>query len=555
MRKPGGALRPQRCSVHESEYALCRENPLKAMVEQAIERIRGAWRFRWWGLLTAWGVCLVGWATILCLPDRYEASARVFVDARTALSRATEGLAVTADIDSQIERVRQALLGGPELEDVARKEGLQSALATPTERQNVVSELRQRIQINARGAGLYVISYTDPNRDRSLRVVDRIVNHFVEDTLSGKRQGSEQAERFLREQIAEYERRLSAAEDRLAGFKKRHVGLLPGTQSDYFARLQTEMDALAKARTDLAIAQRQREELQRQERGGSVFGGSDSATVAGTAGAGATVGDNDLAARIRETQARLDELKLRFTDKHPDVIALRSALTELKARQQAEIDAVKRGDAGAAARMGLGSNPVFRSIQLQLNQTDVDIAALKGKIAESQGKIASLNKLVNTAPEVEAEFARLNRDYDVTRTEYQALVQRLQQSRLSAQAEETGIVRFEVIDPPSAAFKPVWPKRPPLIIAVLLAALAAGGGVAYLLHRMRPVFNSARELNEITGLPVLGVVNMTRLEKQRAHARGRVLLYAATASLLMPVAAVVLLTQSQATRLLRHWLG
>jgi polysaccharide chain length determinant protein (PEP-CTERM system associated) len=286
-----------------------------------------------------------------------------------------------------------------------------------------------------------------------------------------------------------------------------------------------------------------------------VFGGSDSATVAGTAGAGATVGDNDLAARIRETQARLDELKLRFTDKHPDVIALRSALTELKARQQAEIDAVKRGDAGAAARMGLGSNPVFRSIQLQLNQTDVDIAALKGKVAESQGKIASLNKLVNTAPEVEAEFARLNRDYDVTRTEYQALVQRLQQSRLSAQAEETGIVRFEVIDPPSAAFKPVWPKRPPLIIAVLLAALAAGGGVAYLLHRMRPVFNSARELNEITGLPVLGVVNMTRLEKQRARARGRALLYAATASLLMPVTAIVLLTQSQATRLLRHWLG
>ena len=529
-------------------------NQLQALLERSLDMARGAWRFRWAALLLAWCLSLVGWIAVLWLPDRYEASARVFVDARTALSRATEGLAMTTDIDSQIERVREGLLGGPRLEEVARKEGLQIAGATPTERQNVISQLRERIQINPRGGGLYVISYADTNRERSLRVVDRILNHFVEDTLGGKREGSEQAQQFLQEQISQDEHRLAAAEERLAAFKKKNVGLLPGSQRDYFSRLQDEMEALRKAQGDLTIAQRRREELLRQTRGEPLLA-SGGATTDATPKLGALAGDNDIAARIRETQSRRDELLLKFTEKHPDVIALGDTLRELKERQQADIDAVRQGDVGAAARMGLGSNPVFQNVQVQLNQTDVEIAALRGQVNESQRRIANLKQLVDTAPEVEAESARLNRDYEVTRTRYQALVQRLEQGRLSQQAEETGIVRFEVIDPPRAPLEPTAPKRPLLILAVLVAALAAGVGLAGVLHRLKPVFSSAQQLNEITGLPVLGVVSLTWVDKHKARQRGRAFVYTWAASLLIMVAGVLLLTQAHATRLLQHWVG
>jgi hypothetical protein len=46
----------------------------------------------------------------------------------------------------------------------------------------------------------------------------------------------------------------------------------------------------------------------------------------------------DTSARIAETQAKLDDLLQRFTDKHPDVISLRQTLKELENRQQAEIE-------------------------------------------------------------------------------------------------------------------------------------------------------------------------------------------------------------------------
>ncbi len=246
----------------------------------------------------------------------------------------------------------------------------------------------------------------------------------------------------------------------------------------------------------------------------------------------------------------MDDLLLRFTEKHPDVIALRETLAGLKAKQQDEIEEMRR-DPGAAGRLGLDSNPVYQSIQLQLNQTEVEIAALGGEIADHQNKIASLKQLVNTAPEVEAEFARLNRDYDVTQKKYQALVEQLERTKLSEQADETGIVRFEIIDPPSASFVPVAPNRPRLILAVLFGALAAGAGLAYLLHQLKPVFSSTRQLGEITGLPVLGFVNMIFLGRHQAAARRGAIAYVAIGVLLVVAATLMLVIQSDATRMLR----
>ena len=55
-------------------------------------------------------------------------------------------------------------------------------------------------------------------------MVETLLNTFVEQTLGGKREGSEHAQKFLETQIKDYEQRLSAAEDKLAAFKKKNVG-------------------------------------------------------------------------------------------------------------------------------------------------------------------------------------------------------------------------------------------------------------------------------------------------------------------------------------------
>jgi len=520
---------------------------MNAALEFILEQIRGVWRFRWTAMLVAWIVCLVGWLVVLAMPDTYSALARVYVDTRTRLSQVTQGIGVASNIAAQAEAVREALLGGPQLQKVARLAMPGYASASLEQQAAIIDGLRTRLQVEATGernqpADLYTITYADQDRQTAHRVVDELLKLFLANAIGGSQEGSEQAQQFLTQQIAEYDRKLQAAESRLADFKRQNAGLVPGATGDYFTRLHGDTDDLDKDRSALIVAEQKRDELQRQLSSEQPLMGS-SGTVSGAAGA-------DTSSAIRETQARLDDLLLRFTDKHPDVIAARRTLEDLKKRQQVEIAAVRRGDQAAIAASGLAANPVYQGIKLQLSQADVEVAAARRRLADREGKIAELRKMINTAPAVEAEYARLNRDYDVTRGQYQALVERLNRAKLSDRAEATGVVRFEVVEPPTGSNEPVSPDRVRLILVVLLGGLAAGIGVAYVMHQLRPVFVSARQLTELTQLPVLGVVSMTWLERHQAQARRAVRVYSMAVAVLIAVAAVTLLTQSATSHFL-----
>ena len=189
---------------------------------------------------------------------------------------------------------------------------------------------------------------------------------------------------------------------------------------------------------------------------------------------GRSAGGSDTLSRIQETQARLDELLLKYTDQHPDVIAARATLEELKKRRAAELESLRRGDATAVAASGAGNNPVYQSMQLELNKVDVEIAALRRELAQHQGTVAELRQQLNSAPQVEAEFQQLNRDYDVNKAQYTALLESYQKARLGERADNAGSVRFEVVLPPTAPVGPVWPKRSALLAGIWMAALAAG---------------------------------------------------------------------------------
>ena len=524
-------------------------------VDNLLEQVRGLWRFRGIAMAVAWATLLLGLLVITVLPDRYQASATVFVDTQTALSAATRNLTVDANTDAQIQGVREALLGGPQLARIADDTGLTARAQTPEERQKVIEKLRKQIQIAGTagaggGAGTYVISYTNKDRETSLKVVDRFVNTFVEGALGGKRAGSVQAQQFLTEQIAELEKRLRDAEEALATFKKQHVGLLPGDQPDYFKRLDTELADLETAETKLSVATNRRNELQRQLRGEEplVPGGAE------RTGPATGAPPSDTATRLQQSQRQLDELLLNYTEKHPKVIELRNTIAELKKRLADEIEAARHGDASAAAQSGLTASPVYQNLQLQYDQVGVEIAGLQADVANRRQRAASLRSIMNTAPEVEAQFSRLNRDYNVVKAQYEALVEQLGRARLGEQAAQTGLIRFDVIDPPRAGFDPVFPKRPLFAIGALAAAIAAGCGVAFLLNILRPAFGSVQRLHEVTGLPVLGTVSMTWVERHHAEVRRSALRLAGAMFGMVLVCGLFLVTQRHLANAVRRLL-
>lgn len=532
---------------------------MKKELDSLLDEVRSAWRFRWIGMAAAGVIALVGWFVVFALPDRYAADARVFVDTRTALKPALQGLTTDQSVDAQINYVRQSLLEGPQLAKIAKDTGvLDASMTDERERARVLDRLSARIALTVISAGnqgderttagtIYSFHYTDNSRDRALLVVKTLLNTFVEQTLGGKREGSEHAQQFLGTEIKDYEQRLKVAEDRLAAFKKKNVGLMPSEQGGYFTQLQNETDAAKKAEVDLSIALSRREELSRQLHGdGAIYASGSSTSI--VSGRGVSVG-GDTMSRIQEAQAKLDELLLKFTDKHPDVIAARATLDELKARRKVELESLRRGDAGAVASSGAGNNPVYQAIQLELNKQEVDIAALRRQLAQHQGTVSELRQRLNSAPQVEAEYQQLNRDYDANKAQYTALLESYQKARLGERADNAGAVRFEVVLPPSSPIVPVSPKRTALLVAVWLSALGLGAGLAYMMNLLNPVVSSLRVVQELTPYPVLGVVGGAFPSRRRDEFRRDVWRFSAAGAALIVAFAMALVLNAVGFRL------
>jgi polysaccharide chain length determinant protein (PEP-CTERM system associated) len=516
---------------------------------QLVDELYGALRYKWPAMGIAWAACLLGWALAMVLPNVYESNARIFADTSTALTPVIKGLAIEQDVTAQLNLVEQSLLSEAQLNQVIDQAKFSDEPLTPGQRARIMARLRSQIQVNVRpatadggGSGaVYWLSYRDPSRERSLKVLQLLVDNFVRNTLGGKMQNSADAQKFLVSQIAESEQRLREAEDRLAAFKKGNLGTMPGKEGDYFTRLQNEMDAARKARTDLSIAASRRDELAKQLRDGAVLAASSGAAVGAKDRDGGK--PRDTLSQLEDARAELDQLLRTFTERHPDVAVLREKIADLESKHQEELTELRRGDNGRPLPTGVTANPVYQSVRLALNEASVEVAALSRTLASHDAEVDELRRLVNTMPEVEAEFARLNRDYDVQRSQYSALVERLEQIRLGQDAERTnaGIV-MEVLDPPTASVGPVAPNRPMLITLVFLASLGLGAGLAWVLSKLNPVFNRSHELEQITGLPVLGSVTLTGLDQVVAHNRRGYLRYAATAGALFLAFGAVLIT-------------
>ncbi len=524
---------------------------MHALIQKVVEILRGSWRFRVLALAAAWAVCLVGWFGVLSVKSVYQASARVYLDTQGALRPLLKGLAVDPDIESELNIVRQAMVSGPQVEAIARDVGFNVTAMSPKEREAALSNFSRRILVTRDTQsggldGIYRIAFQSFNREQSLEVVKRLLDIMVEGTLGSKRTGRDDAQRFLAGQIAEYERRLTESEERLANFKKQNVGKMPTDKGDYFSRLQIEMTGLSDVTAALSMAQARRDELARQLTGEEPYlFGFDNANNNPVA----TPGSGDVAMRIQELEKRREELLLRYTPKHPELVSLDRTLADLRTRQEAELVRIRAGQkATGDLSSSLKVNPVYQSLQIQSKQAEVQVAELRRDATLRGGRVAELRRMVNSVPEVEAELSRLNRDYEVTRTQYQALVQRLDTAKLSNEADNTGTVTFRIIDPPSVPLTSVSLQRGYLLAAVLLAALGTGAGLAYLMNLLRPVFFDWRTMSEIVGAPVIGQVQFFGSVRRSVEERKHFLQFSAAAAGLLLVFAVLFILSDAAAR-------
>ncbi len=502
---------------------------MQDVIAQILQHVRATWRYRWYMVLVAWPICVAGWIFVQNLPDQYQASARMFLDTKSILKPLLKGLTVDSNAQSEVQLMNRTILSRPNMEKVARMTDLDIGAKTPEQMDALINRLISRINIQdtRRQAGLFHITYEDENPQVAKRVVQAILTIFMESSLGETRKDTDSAQRFLDEQIKEYEARLVASETRLTEFKRENLGRMPSQGRDYYENLQIAISDLEQAQLQLQEAENRRKELQRQME-------DNETPLFGMGPVSAASGTPVLDARIQNLQARLDELLLKFTERHPDVQAVKTTIADLE-KQRAEVVATQAQSASAApADDAVMNNPFQAQMRLALSEAEANAASLKARVSTYRKRVDEFKRLVNIIPEVEAQLKQLNRDYDVTKSNYETLLARRESAAISQQLDQSAeVVKFRVVDPPYVPGAPSGPNRPLLISGVLLGGIAAGIVFAFFLAQLNPTFNSRRTLMEVTGLPVLGGVSMIWTAAQIRRKRFELLGFSALVGILV----------------------
>jgi polysaccharide chain length determinant protein (PEP-CTERM system associated) len=456
---------------------------MSVIPEKAWPVIWGVWGHRWLGLAVAWIVCAAGWTVVALLPTSYDSTARVYVNADPILTPLLKGLAADTDPTRQLDYMRRTLLSRPNLEEAARLADFD--IGQGPQKEEFLKGLATTIRIDAITANLLAITYRSAEPQRAKNVVQALLTIFAERTTGNSRKEMDRAQQFLDGEIASYEEKLRAADLRRAELIRQYPDQLPVDKNGN--RLDQAKTNITQLELQLSDATANRDSLQKQltsvpsmlsvDRGPQVF-------VDASQGAAATPKTLDQARR------NLASLRLKYTDEYPDVVAAR--------RQVAQLEAEARTPEQAAGK-GQIANTVYDQLKLRLADAEGVVASVQRKLAQAAAQ---------AAPGIVAKSQDLDRDYNLIKAAFEALVQRRQAAQIADAANtKTDQIQFRIVDPPQVPIMPAAPNRPLLDSVVLLLGIGAGLAAPFGLVQLDRSVATVGQLRGF-GIPVIGSVSL-----------------------------------------------
>ena len=239
--------------------------------------------------------------------------------------------------------------------------------------------------------------------------------------------------------------------------------------------------------------------------------------------------------RIAELEGQLDSLQLRYTKQHPDVKEVQRSLDHLSEKRDAEIEQYLSSSSDDSNEYApISQNPVIQDIQIQVNQLEGQVASMEVRANNYRNTVKELENKIHTLPEIEAELVALNRGYDITKKQYEDLLNRKEKAQIGQSADETtSKINFKVIDPPRAPLKPAGPKRILLYVAVTFFGVGVGLGLSFLFSQINPVVTSSSQVARLTGIPIFGIVSATENMGLQHVEKRKTILFVVSNSLLI----------------------
>ncbi len=543
---------------------------------------RMLWKKRW-TVLATWVVLLAASALFVYkLPAIYTAEATVLVDSQKIPERYVNS-SVNTDVGDRLATINQQIMSTSRLMKIIETFDLYKEERKKVTQEEVIEQMRKDISINlvkgwAGGRpGAFKVGYEGPVPTVVAGVANQLANLYVEENLKTRESQAEGTADFLDSQMEESKKTLEELDKQVSEFKHAHSGSLPeqensllSTVSGIQVRLQGVQDATNRLQENKTLIETAIAAAETTER--LLVESAQPRRVGQAQAIAPNAGAPRAKKRSEVAEEALAQLRLRYSDRYPEIQSLKTEIARLKQQEQAEDaqqaaadpapsapaaaadaqkDAKKDGSKDASADAANGA-PKVMVVTREILQERERLATLKTQLANVQNELKfqsseqeRLSKLmtsyqsrIESLPLVEQQMASLTRDYENSKANYKSLLEKKLAAGMATDMERRQQAeRFTIIDPARVPEKPTKPNRP----------LMAGVGIAFSVG-LGLIFGLALEFRKNTllgewelpaDLVVLGRVPMIRMPVREVpwYRTGKTVGSAAAAALAMVGAA------------------
>ncbi len=415
------------------------------------------------------------------LPKKYRADSVVFIE-KNVISNLVKGLAVSPNMGDRIRVLRYALSSRELIMRVLTEMDSDIFTKSKAKQQKFIQKLQKRTGITVRGQQLFKVFLIDEDPTFAQTYVNTLVGKYVEENTSAKREETYGANRFLKEQIELFKKKLDNAEDAIIKFRNKNGIYFSLDEKSTLAEIKKYRMKIEDLELKLDTYEPRRKALQRQLR-------LLSPTIA-TGGMFDMLESTDDSV-IAEKEAQLEHLLIRYTKNHPEVVVLKAEIEELEKRSAAnesdlilpenEISEESLSDDGFKEKdPGMTSmpNPVYQQVKQEIILIRAETATLKAKKRSLQSLIGKREESLREIPEDRKELGVLIQERNSVRRVYQELLKRMSQSEVSKQMEiGNKSATFRIVDPALFPETPVSPNIPKMILFAIVAGLGCGLGL------------------------------------------------------------------------------
>src|SRR5215469_5994936 len=298
-----------------------KNNGQAAYLPQQIREYMGLLQRKIWtiGVVTL-AVTLLAIVAIAFLPDQYRATTTILVDPQQIPDRYVTST-VTSDPSERLNTITQQVLSASRLGQIIDDLNLYPEMKNHS-RDDVVENMRRHITLqvkqgSSQGLSSFTITYESGSATVVANVTNQLAASFIDWNLKNREQLAEDTTKFMASQLEEAKQNLQSQEQKLSEFKMQHLGQMPDqapanlqTLARLQGALQTNSDALNRLEQEKQLLVRLPEPT--------------------TTAPDRLTDRQRLEGELRQVKSQLWDLKKKYTDSHPDVMATEVRLQQIQ---------------------------------------------------------------------------------------------------------------------------------------------------------------------------------------------------------------------------------